>query len=146
LDKNLCLTPQSQLARTAREIPTLVFASEGADERAANALANLGVEILRDASGGYDLHSVLRELGARSIQSVLVEGGARVAGAFLDARLVDKVSFFVAPIIIGGRGAPSAIGGTGAEKIADAANLQNAEITLRGRDLEVTGYLSRDEG
>ena len=146
LDKNLCLTPQSQLAKTAREIPTLVFASEGADEAAANALANLGVEIFRDASGGYDLQSVLRELSARSIQSVLVEGGARVAGAFLDARLVDKASFFIAPIVIGGRDAPSAVGGAGAEKIADAASLQDAEITHRGRDLEVTGYISRDEG
>jgi diaminohydroxyphosphoribosylaminopyrimidine deaminase/5-amino-6-(5-phosphoribosylamino)uracil reductase len=146
LDKNLCLTAQSQLAGTAREIPTLVLASESADEAQAHALENLGVEILRDASGGYDLQGVLRELGRRSIQSVLIEGGARVAGAFLDAQLVDKVSFFVAPIIIGGRGAPSAIGGTGAEKLADAASLQDAEITPRGRDLEITGYLSRDEG
>jgi diaminohydroxyphosphoribosylaminopyrimidine deaminase/5-amino-6-(5-phosphoribosylamino)uracil reductase len=146
LDKNLCLTAESQLAKTAREIPALVFAAESADEAAAHALEEQGVEILRDASGGYDLQSVLRELGQRSIQSVLVEGGARVAGAFLDAKLVDKVSFFVAPIIIGGRSAPSAVGGTGAEKIADAANLQDAEIIQRGRDLEITGYLSRDEG
>ncbi|HEX8920706.1 MAG TPA: dihydrofolate reductase family protein, partial [Pyrinomonadaceae bacterium] len=96
--------------------------------------------------GGYDLQSVLRELGRRAIQSVLIEGGARVAGAFLDAHLVNKVSFFVAPIIIGGRDAPSAIGGTGAEKIADAASLQDAEMIRRGRDIEVTGYISKDEG
>jgi diaminohydroxyphosphoribosylaminopyrimidine deaminase/5-amino-6-(5-phosphoribosylamino)uracil reductase len=146
LDKNLCLMPQSQLAKTARENPTLVFASESADEAAASALEKQGVEILRDASGGYDLQNVLRELSRRSIQSVLVEGGARVAGAFLDALLVDKVSFFVAPIIIGGRGAPAAVGGTGAEKIADAHNLQDVEISKRGRDIEVTGYMSRDEG
>jgi diaminohydroxyphosphoribosylaminopyrimidine deaminase / 5-amino-6-(5-phosphoribosylamino)uracil reductase len=146
LDKNLCLTSQSQLSQTARECPTLVFASESADERAANALAQCGVEILRDASGGHDLQSVLRELGRRSLQSVLVEGGARVAGAFLDAGLVDKVSFFIAPIIIGGRAAPAAVGGAGAEKIADAANLQDVEITQRGRDIEVTGYILRDEG
>lgn len=146
LDKNLCLTPQSQLARTAKEIPTLVFVSESADERTAHALAACGVEVFRDASGGYDLLSVLRELGRRSLQSLLVEGGARVAGAFLDAGLVNKVSFFIAPIIIGGRGAPAAVGGTGAEKITDAVNLADVEIINRGRDLEVTGYTSRDEG
>ena len=146
LDKNLCLTPQSQLAQTARENPTLVFASKSVDEAAANALAKCGVEILRDASGGYDLQSVLRELGSRSIQSVLVEGGARVAGAFLDAGLINKVSFFIAPIIIGGRDAPVAIGGTGAEKIANAVKLLDTEVTKRGRDIEVTGYTSRDEG
>lgn len=146
LDKNLCLTPQSQLAQTAKEFPTLVFASENADERNASALATCGVEILRDASGGYDLQAVLRELGRRSLQSLLVEGGARVAGAFLDAGLVNKVSFFIAPLIIGGRGAPSAIGGTGAGKITDAVNLLDVEIINRGRDIEVTGYASRDEG
>jgi diaminohydroxyphosphoribosylaminopyrimidine deaminase/5-amino-6-(5-phosphoribosylamino)uracil reductase len=146
LDKNLCLTPQSQLAKTAREYPTLVFASESANDSVATALAKSGVEILRDESGGYDLPGVLRELHSRSIQTLLVEGGARVAGAFLDAGLVNKVSFFVAPLIIGGRDAPAAIGGTGAEKIADAANLQDVEVREHGRDIEVTGYISRDEG
>ena len=146
LDENLCLSPESQLAKTARDYPTLVFASENADHSAGSALAKHGLEILRDASGGRDLQSVLRELGARSIQSVLIEGGAHVAGAFLDSCLVDKVSFFVAPIIIGGRDAPAAIGGLGAEKIADAVNLQDVEVTRHGRDVEVTGYLGRDEG
>lgn len=145
LDKNLCLTPESQLARTAKEYPTLVFASENADERNASALAKCGVEILRDQSGGYDLQAVLRELGKRSLQSLLVEGGARVAGAFLDSGLVNKVSFFIAPLIIGGRGAPAAVGGTGAAKITDAVKLLDVEITNWGRDIEVTGYTPSDE-
>lgn len=143
LDKNLCLTPQSQLAQTAKEYPTLVFVSENVEERTTSALKQCGVEILRDAGGGYDLPAVLGELGKRSIQSLLVEGGARVAGAFLDAGLVNKVSFFIAPIIIGGRSAPGAIGGTGAEKLTDAVNLLDVEIINRGRDLEVTGYTSK---
>jgi diaminohydroxyphosphoribosylaminopyrimidine deaminase/5-amino-6-(5-phosphoribosylamino)uracil reductase len=146
LDTNLSLSPESQLARTARECPTLVFASESADEQAATALAACGVEVLRDASGGRNLQSVLRQLHERSIQSLLVEGGATVAGAFLDARLVDKASFFISPIIIGGRDAPTAVGGTGAEKIVDAANLLDVEVKQHGRDIEVTGYISRDEG
>jgi diaminohydroxyphosphoribosylaminopyrimidine deaminase/5-amino-6-(5-phosphoribosylamino)uracil reductase len=145
LDKNLCLTPQSQLAQTAREWPTLVFASDNADERAARALTECGVEIIRDASGGYELSFVLQELGLRSLQCVLVEGGARVAGAFLDAALVDKVSFFIAPLIIGGRAAPTAVGGAGAEKLMDAVNLEDVEIIRRGRDLEVTGYTAKDD-
>ena len=101
---------------------------------------------MRDASGGRNLERVLQELAGRSIQSVLVEGGANVAGAFIDAGLVDKVSFFIAPIIIGGRDAPTAISGTGAEKIADAIKLQDVEIAERGRDVEITGYPLRDEG
>jgi diaminohydroxyphosphoribosylaminopyrimidine deaminase/5-amino-6-(5-phosphoribosylamino)uracil reductase len=146
LDEHLRLSPESQLAMTARETPTLIFASESADEANASALSKRGVEIVRDTSGGRDLQGVLLELARRSIQSVLVEGGANVAGAFLDAHLIDKVSFFLAPIIIGGRDAPVSIAGTGAERIADAINLQEVEVSNRGRDLEVTGYVTRDEG
>ncbi len=146
LDEKLCLRPESQLAQTAREFPVLVFTAEGADEDAAASLAARGVEVVRDASGGRDLRGVLRQLYDREVRGVLVEGGAQVAGAFLDAGLVDKVSFFIAPLVIGGRDAPTAVGGTGAEKLADALHLQDVEVVSRGRDIEVTGYVSRGEG
>jgi diaminohydroxyphosphoribosylaminopyrimidine deaminase/5-amino-6-(5-phosphoribosylamino)uracil reductase len=146
LDEHLRLSAESQLAMTALEIPLLVFTSDGADPEASSALEKRGVEIVRDASGGRQLSAVLKKLGERSIQSVLVEGGANVAGAFLDAGLVDKVSFFIAPTIIGGRDAPVAVGGKGAESLADAANLQDVELIRHGPDLEITGYVLRDEG
>ena len=146
LDESLTLSQSSQLATTAKEFSLLIFTSESANESQSSALEALGVEVLRDASGGRNLERVLQELAGRSIQSVLVEGGANVAGAFIDAGLVDKVSFFIAPIIIGGRDAPTAISGTGARKIADAIKLQDVEIAERGRDVEITGYPLRDEG
>jgi diaminohydroxyphosphoribosylaminopyrimidine deaminase/5-amino-6-(5-phosphoribosylamino)uracil reductase len=146
LDESLRLSMDSQLVMTALETPLLVFTSDRADSLAVSSLEKRGVEVIRDASGGRDLRAVLQELYKRSIQSVLIEGGANVAGAFLDAGLIDKVSFFIAPIIIGGRGATVAVGGTGAERIADAANLQDVEFIQRGRDLEITGYITRDEG
>ncbi|MDQ3818730.1 MAG: dihydrofolate reductase family protein, partial [Acidobacteriota bacterium] len=140
------LSPSSHLATTAKEFPLLIFTSERADGSKSSALETLGAEILREASGGRDLVGVLGELSRRSIQSLLVEGGANVAGAFLDAGLVDKASFFIAPLIIGGRDAPTAIKGAGAERIADAVKLWDVEITERGRDVEITGYVSKDEG
>jgi diaminohydroxyphosphoribosylaminopyrimidine deaminase/5-amino-6-(5-phosphoribosylamino)uracil reductase len=69
-----------------------------------------------------------------------VEGGATVAANFLEAGLVNKVSFFIAPLIIGGREAPQAVGGKGAETLMDAYDLQDVTITQRGRDVEITGY------
>jgi diaminohydroxyphosphoribosylaminopyrimidine deaminase/5-amino-6-(5-phosphoribosylamino)uracil reductase len=141
LDERLRLTPASQLARTAREAPIVVFtAKHSAASPSAVELAERGVEIVPDESGGRDLRAVLEQLAGRSLQSVLIEGGAAVAGAFLDQGLVDKVSFFIAPIIIGGTDAPAAIAGNGAEKIADALNLHEVEITQHGRDVEITGY------
>jgi diaminohydroxyphosphoribosylaminopyrimidine deaminase/5-amino-6-(5-phosphoribosylamino)uracil reductase len=90
--------------------------------------------------GGRDLRAVLQELRQRELQSVLVEGGAEIAGAFIDAKLVDKVTFIYSPIIIGGRIAPNAIGGSGAESLAGALKLTDLTIHQIGDDIELTGY------
>lgn len=112
-DKNQ-LSPDSKLLTSASEGPVLVL--------------------------GGDPLSVLRELAERSIQSVLIEGGATTAGRFFDAGLVNKVTFFVAPKIVGGAGAPGAIGGSGVEKMADAWELERVMVVQRGKDLEISGY------
>ena len=116
LDEKLQTDPESQLVQTAKEAPVLIFTGESLETRKAEALQGRGVEIERDKSKGRDLLEVLNELGKRQFQSVLVEGGATVAGNLIDAELIDKVTFFLAPVIIGGRDAPSAIGGQGARK------------------------------
>jgi diaminohydroxyphosphoribosylaminopyrimidine deaminase/5-amino-6-(5-phosphoribosylamino)uracil reductase len=136
LDDRLRLPPCSQLAQTARTAPVLLFTSSDTGQP----LAELGVEIIKGGGGARDLAAVLDELGKRELQTMLLEGGGIVAGAFLDARLVNKVTFFVAPMIIGGGEATIAVAGAGAEKIADAVQLENVEVIQRGRDVEVTGY------
>lgn len=133
LDDKVRLSPESKLATTTCEAPVLVFGRAGDRD-----LTDKGVEIF--SSDPSDLRSVLDTLGRRSIQSVLVEGGATVAGAFIDSDLVNKVTAFIAPKIIGGSDAPSAIGGKGIERIAEALELERVEVIQRGRDIEVTGY------
>ena len=140
LDERLGLRPESKLARTAREAPALVFTSERSDERRAAELARLGVEVVRLPSGGRDPALVLDELHRRRVQGLLVEGGARVAGEFLRAGLVNKVSFFVAPLILGGD-ALGAVGGAGALTVGEALKLHDVEINRHGRDVEITGYI-----
>jgi diaminohydroxyphosphoribosylaminopyrimidine deaminase / 5-amino-6-(5-phosphoribosylamino)uracil reductase len=147
LDENLQTDPESQLAQTAKVAPVLIFTGESLDARRVGVLQGRGVEIVSESHKGRDLRAVIEELGRRSLQSVLVEGGASVAGNLIDIRLVDKVTFFVAPLIIGGRDAPSSIGGHGADKLIDAMDLVDVEMVQRGRDIEVTGYpKSKDEG
>ncbi|HEX3102582.1 MAG TPA: dihydrofolate reductase family protein, partial [Pyrinomonadaceae bacterium] len=68
------------------------------------------------------------------------EGGTEVAGSFCDARLIDKVTFIAAPLIIGGREAPNAIGGTGASSLSEALHLTDVITTKFGDDIEITGY------
>jgi diaminohydroxyphosphoribosylaminopyrimidine deaminase/5-amino-6-(5-phosphoribosylamino)uracil reductase len=139
LDKTLRLSPASRLARTAHEAPVLVFTAADDGERA-NALRHHGVEIVRAECGGSNLASVLEELCRRSLQGVLVEGGGMIAGAFRDAGLINKVSFFITPKIISGREAVPSVGGFGAGCIAQAVDILEAEIKLHGREVEVTGY------
>jgi diaminohydroxyphosphoribosylaminopyrimidine deaminase/5-amino-6-(5-phosphoribosylamino)uracil reductase len=139
LDEKLGLSPESKLVQTAKESPVLIFTGQSVSSSASDAMPP-GVEVVRDAANGRDLAAVLDELGRREIQSLLVEGGANVAGKFLDAGLVNKVSFFIAPKIIGGLDAPTAIGGLGVEKLAEGIELRDVKVTQRGEDVEFTGY------
>ena len=143
LDEHLRLGPRSQLARTAREAPVLVFTSDEADARRVSELESCGVEVLKAAAGGRDLAAVLRELRGREVHGLIVEGGAGVAGAFLRARLVDKASFFVAPLILGSD-ALGAVSGAGPLTVPEAARLRDVETRRHGDDVEITGYLSND--
>ena len=137
LDNRLRIPFDSTLVITANETPTLII-SNSDDEAKINHLINAKVDVARvDAR---DLNSVLEELKRRELQSVLVEGGMEVAGAFCDARLVDKLTFIVAPIVIGGHIAPLAIGGNGAISLENALKLKDLEIIRHGEDYEFTGY------
>ena len=141
LDERLDISPGSHLVSTAGEAPLIIFAGGAVPKARLDTLASAGVEVIEDT--GRDVLAALKQLGEREIQSVLVEGGPNVAGRLLDAGLVDKVSFFLAPMIIGGRDAPTAVSGEGAEALADTFDLQHVEVAPRGRDIEVTGYPKR---
>ena len=90
LDERLNVSPHSELLRTANEAPLLVFAGESVPKESVEIFASSGVEIIQDAENGRDLEAVLKQLGEREIQSVLVEGGANVAGKLLDVGLVEQ--------------------------------------------------------
>lgn len=139
LDNRLRLPIGSTLAATIAEAPTLVFTS-CIDPKQTNPLTEKGVEVIPVERGARNLASVLDELCRREIQSILVEGGAEVAGAFIDAGLVDKVTFICSPLIVGGHDAPVAIGGKGSESLDQATRLEDISITQLGSDIEITGY------
>lgn len=137
LDNRLQLRANSTLADTANDFPTVVI-SNSDNQKRIDELSKKGVEIVRE--NARDLRAVLEHLRSREIQSVLVEGGTQIAGAFVDVRLVDKLTFIIAPIVIGGDEAPVAIGGTGAETISIAMKLTDIDVRRHGEDIEITGY------
>jgi diaminohydroxyphosphoribosylaminopyrimidine deaminase/5-amino-6-(5-phosphoribosylamino)uracil reductase len=87
---------------------------------------------------GKTLAQVLADLGRREITSVLIEGGGDVLGQAFDARLVDRVQFYLAPLLSGGP--VVAVGGTGAASTLEGARVTEIRYEKLGRDLVVTGY------
>ena len=139
LDNRLRLPSDSTLATTTDEFPTLVF-TNNIDPESVARLTDKGVQVIPIEGRARNIAAVLDEMKKREIQSVLIEGGTEVAGAAIEAGVVDKVTFIVSPIIIGGYDAPVAIGGKGAQSLADAYRLRDIEITQHGEDIEITGY------
>jgi diaminohydroxyphosphoribosylaminopyrimidine deaminase/5-amino-6-(5-phosphoribosylamino)uracil reductase len=138
LDDRFELPGDSNLVSTAQQFPLLVLGNKAANTARAQELEQKGVEVI--SSENRDIAGLLKDLGQRSISSVLVEGGSNIAGAFVDAGLVNKVTFFIAPKIIGGSAATTAVGGLGVERMKDALKLEAVEFNQLGEDIEVTGY------
>jgi len=107
------------------------------------AFARVGAELLELPSAGelVDLKRLLEALGEREITSVLVEGGGALFGSLFDQRLVDKVIAFIAPIIVGGKEAKTAVGGSGVDEVADSLRLERVRVEEFGEDLMVSGYV-----
>jgi diaminohydroxyphosphoribosylaminopyrimidine deaminase/5-amino-6-(5-phosphoribosylamino)uracil reductase len=101
-DSRARLPLDSALATMAREVPVLVVCADAAAPDRVAALRAAGVDVLSAAGGRADrLRAALDELGRREATSVLVEGGAGLTGAFLEAGEVDELRLFFAPLLLG---------------------------------------------
>jgi diaminohydroxyphosphoribosylaminopyrimidine deaminase/5-amino-6-(5-phosphoribosylamino)uracil reductase len=121
-DSEARLPLDSQLVRSAPELPLIVVVGRAASRLQTDALEVAGAEVIV-ATGENEparVRSALDQLGAGGIGSILLEGGPRLAGAFLDAGEVDEIRLFVAPVVVGGSSARDPLEGEGAEKIAEA--------------------------
>ena len=148
-DSHLRLPLQSQIARTAAEVPTVVACAEAdPDRQAALEAAGCQVWVLPGADGRVDLPELMRRLGHQKIDSVLLEGGAGLHWAMLEAGLVHRVQAYLAPKLFGGQGAKSPVGGLGVELPDQAARLSDLTITRLGEDLllegEIVQHVHRD--
>lgn len=114
---------------------TTVVVSKLAPRKRVNALAKR-VSVLRAPSrkGRINLRWLLRRLGAENVTSLLVEGGGEVNASFLLQGLVQRVAFFYAPMILGGRDARKAVGGEGARTLAESLSLSEVKWRRLGPD------------
>jgi diaminohydroxyphosphoribosylaminopyrimidine deaminase/5-amino-6-(5-phosphoribosylamino)uracil reductase len=136
-DRRARLPLASKLAATARDVPTLLFTAKGAPTGALEA-RGVQVEQIPHSADRLDLRAALARLVDRGLHSVLCEGGSGLAAGLLEVGLVDEVAWFIAPKLVGGRGAPGPIGGTGIENMAEAIQLEDLRVRRLGRDLLLT--------
>lgn len=136
-------TPLNATILTQRsEAPTLIATTASAPLKRLEALRQVGAEVLVVNEGArVNLNELIKMLGQREVTSILIEGGAEVHGSALTAKIVDKVVWFIAPKIIGGRDAPGPVGGMGVGDLSVAAELERVKVNTLGSDLCVEGYI-----
>ena len=142
IDGRLKLSPDSNIARTGSQQRTIVFCSFSADMDKRTILKSLGLEVISlDCDPDLvPLETVIKVLGEMGLCSLLVEGGGEINAYLFEHGLIDKAYWFIAPKIIGGRLAPSPIGGQGIEFMKDARELKSMQIQRFAQDILITGY------
>jgi len=143
VDSMISVDPSANVVAGARETPTLVICSDGADAARRARLEDLGVVVAMLASDGpgrVSVDAVVKELARRGVRRALLESGGRLTASFLRAALVDQAAVFVAPMLLGAGPSP---GHGAAWPIADAPRLLESRVTACGEDALVEGYWPR---
>lgn len=128
------------------DIPPLVVTTSRAPVEIRTAWEQAGAEVWvlpGDKDGHVDLTELGRRLGTLEVTSLLIESGGTLAEAALRAGMIDRVLIYIAPILVGGATAPTALGGIGVERLADAWQLSDLEVSQSGADIRVTGRVRR---
>lgn len=140
VDSRLSLPLTHNLVRTAHEIPTWILSLGEADSDRRAAFVDQGVEIIlcgRGREGSVDLKDGLKEIAGRGISRLLVEGGGQLAAGLLRGGLVDALSWFHAPGIMGEDGIP-AVSGLGVELIENMPRFRRQACQKMAEDMLTT--------
>jgi diaminohydroxyphosphoribosylaminopyrimidine deaminase/5-amino-6-(5-phosphoribosylamino)uracil reductase len=142
LDSKLRLPITSQLARSALDLPVLIYHDDSSGATQQQALRKLGCQCqpLPSRAPTEVVRAVLEDLGKRRFTNVLVEGGAQILGSFFDARAVDEVWTFIAPKWIGSATAHAPLAGIGVEQMEHANRLANVKAECIGDDVLIRGW------
>jgi len=141
VDSRLRIDPTCRLLQQESAAGTLIATTNQADPDKIIKLQQNGAEvaIFPEQDGHVCLADLWQNLGGRDVQRLLLEGGATLAGAALQARLVDQVMVFLAPKLIGGSTNYGIFSGKGCETLAKAIRLKNLHYEQSGEDILITG-------
>jgi diaminohydroxyphosphoribosylaminopyrimidine deaminase / 5-amino-6-(5-phosphoribosylamino)uracil reductase len=138
--------PDATLARDEFAALTTIVVSRAAPARRVKALARqVRVLVAPAQTGRINLRWLLKRLGAEGVTRLLVEGGGEVNAAFLEAGLAQRVAFFYAPKILGGRDSRRGVAGEGARRLTDLIELRDVEWRRVGEDLMLSARVGREQ-
>ncbi|MDD5147032.1 MAG: bifunctional diaminohydroxyphosphoribosylaminopyrimidine deaminase/5-amino-6-(5-phosphoribosylamino)uracil reductase RibD [Candidatus Daviesbacteria bacterium] len=138
----IILDPKLQIPLNAdvlRDTNVIIVTTAKGDKQKRKKLESKGFTILTFNEEHITIPKLLSVLREKEIISILVEGGGETLGNFIDAKIIDKVYTFHAPVIIGGRKA-ICIGGKGVETVKKAVRLKNVTLKKFDDNLLITGY------
>lgn len=127
---------------------TIVATTDKADKDKILKLQAQDVDVIvvdKDENDKVDIEKLLDILGQKNICSILVEGGATLSGSFVAKKLVDKVYFFIAPKIVGGKEAKTPVAGTGILNLQEALALKDIQIEKLEEDILIIGRVDKDK-
>jgi diaminohydroxyphosphoribosylaminopyrimidine deaminase/5-amino-6-(5-phosphoribosylamino)uracil reductase len=140
------ISPEAKVLTNDPQL-TIIATTNQADPQKMKAIERMGAQVLicplKDQR--VDLGFVMKTLGLMGIDSVMIEGGSTLAFSALHEGIVDKVTCFIAPKIIGGTNAPTAVGGAGIEMMENAIALKDLRVKKVGDDLMVEGLIREKE-
>lgn len=127
---------------------TIIATTDKADKDKILKLQAQDVDVIvvdKDKNDKVDIEKLLDILGQQNICSILVEGGATLSGSFVAKKLVDKVYFFIAPKIVGGKEAKTPVAGTGILNLQEALALKDIQIEKLEEDILIIGRVDKDK-
>ncbi len=145
-DTNLRIPLNAKVVQTANEITTFIATSANDSEKiTALKEKNINIISVPAKNGHINLQQLMTILGEKSIDSIILEGGATLHAAALESGIVSKVMAYIAPKIFGGEKAKSAVGGKGIDDPGQAYQLSNGKITQFDQDILLEYTLKRGE-
>jgi len=127
---------------------TIIATTDKADKDKILKLQAQDIDVIvvdKDENDKVDIEKLLDILGQQNICSILVEGGATLSGSFVAKKLVDKVYFFIAPKIVGGKEAKTPVAGTGILNLQEALALKDIQIEKLEEDILIIGRVDKDK-
>lgn len=147
IDSTAKIPLDSKVLRCDEKTKTILVTTKLASDTKIEAIKQKGAEVIVTPSKDkwVDLNHLMEELGARGIDSILLEGGSTLNYSALDKGIVDKVITFISPKMFGGTSCKTPVGGVGIDCVKDSIMIMDTKVTRFNEDLMIEGYIKKPE-